>query len=183
MRSRYFDVNSLIGNAEIAAFFKAYNIIDKETQKVILEKEYLGKIPKTLFNGGPPLASYPKDELAKLISKVHFELCAQELQKGQESAFAFLAGKNYSAEIIGLNELLQLYPWSAVVFHELAIAYDENGDHARALENMIPAVVLDFTHPERWRSLAVILNHLDQHEDARIASVMKEMMLERSNKG
>lgn len=182
LRSRYFDVNSLIANAEIAAFFKAHNIGDKDTQKIILEREYLGKIPKALFNGSQPLPSYPEAELVKLISKVHFELCLQELQKGQESAFAFLAAKDYRAEIIGLNELLQLYPWSAVVYHELAIACDENGDHASALEYIIPAVVLDFTHPERWRSLAVILNHLGQHEDAKIASVMKEMMLERSNK-
>lgn len=179
MRSQYFDVETLLSSDTLQTFFLKYKITDKNQQRKILDLEYLGRIPKSWldFKSSSSEPSYPKETIKKAISETHFELCAKELQKGQDMAFEYLKAKRYSEEITHLNHLLKLYPWSVVVYHELGIAYDEDGKHEKALEFIFPTIILDPKNPERWRSLAVILNRLGYPKEANIASGFKEIFM------
>jgi len=108
------------------------------------------------------------------------DMCVQEIRNGQDDAFKLLNAKKYKEEIDHLKKLLDLYPWSIAVYHELSIAYDEDGNHEMALDLIYPAIVLNPTNPECWKSLAVILNRLGFHEEANIASAFKEIFKEQA---
>jgi tetratricopeptide (TPR) repeat protein len=179
MRSNKFDVRTLAGSQAIQDFFRRHRIRDLDQQNSILEYEYLDTFPKG-FLDGQKLPSYPEDKLKLLLTKAHFDCSMEELQSALHQATELLKAKRYQEEIAYLKKLLDLYPWSSAVYHELSIAYDEHRDHQTAIDLIIPTIILYPTNPQCWRSLAVILGRLGCHDERIIASVIEEMLTERS---
>lgn len=119
-----------------------------------------------------PLGLMPLD-----YKHTDFELYEQELMQGIESA-VLLIDRGMFTDGIGQLELLQhQYPWCGPIYSELAIAFDKSGDPQKALDYIIPAIVLDPHIIHQWQSLAVILDRLSYSDEANLALAMKRVIL------
>ncbi len=75
-----------------------------------------------------------------------------------------------------LERILQHYPWLSFAYHELAIAFDECGDHKRALPLLEAAICIEPLETGRWQSLATVLGHIGCHKEAAIARATAKMV-------
>jgi hypothetical protein len=133
----------------------------------------LGTIPDitfaTLEPPNPDSTSLPEESIGvnaarRLMPRAH------ALERELNEVRRFSDDGQFDESVNKCNALLQDYPWSDSVRWELAIALDQLGNSERALEQMVPAIVLRPGNWRAWQSLSVILNRLKAPEEARLAS-------------
>jgi hypothetical protein len=88
-------------------------------------------------------------------------------------ATACMESLDWDGAVAILAPASEEYPWSYLIHHELAIAYDSSGRHDQAHHHIQEAIVVDPIQEGFWQSLAVILKHLGRGREAVIAHMVR----------
>lgn len=169
----------------IKDFFKRNRIHSSKNQMLLLEEVYHGRSSMWQRDEEKDVIPYTRlskkqeERLIALLSEVHHELSVQELQAGLES-FWKTSDREEKKRI--LKQLSFLYPWSAPVYLEFSIFYDQSGDLQLAWDPILTALVLNPENPFIWQSLAVILHRLGNDVNANFSLAIHEYLKERENK-
>lgn len=157
----------LLASSTVQEFFIKHAITDAELQEIFFSEAYEGKsFFNKMFDGTYPKKELSKDELTKIIQSEHDKTNFSEWQNSLYQAIELSENGRLSEAQVLLNELAQMYPWSAMVQSELAIALDRAGSVEQALQHVIDSIILDLQNPLGWQSLGVILNRLGSHNEA-----------------
>jgi hypothetical protein len=111
------------------------------------------------------------------------------MAKGQRSLGGIILHKTYSTSDLGEEEqkrilikVSSLYPWSPAVYLELAIYYDERGDHLLAWDYILTALLLSPAYNAGWHAASIILGRLGNDADADFAWAVYTVTKEGANK-
>ena len=155
-RAQRFSAAAILPSTPVQEFFRDHKIKDNEIQIAMIEYEYSGARPNRIR-----LPQYDHAAIRKALIGAEVELSEREIDSTLEKEESLRGRREYGAVIALLRQLQQLYPWSSLVFHDLAIAQDESGYPRKALEYVLPAVILNPMEPSEWKSLGIILQKLN----------------------
>ena len=74
------------------------------------------------------------------------------------------------------DRMVEQYPWAEFPKWERGILHDKQGAPDRALELIEAAVIIEPSHGLLWHSLAVVLERLGQHHEAKLAMAVSQMI-------